>query len=80
MKALHFKEQNMVLAEDQEEYNSLPIFWNTAESSATFGFQLDEAEIAEIQKTGKIWVKQLTCGNRMQPMNISVNKNDLIPQ
>lgn len=80
MKAINFPEQNIALAKDQDEYNTLPIFWNTKEASATFAFQLDEAELAEIQKTGVIWLKQLTFGRPFQPISISVNKNDLIPQ
>lgn len=78
MKAIDFKERNVIIAKDQEDYRQLPAFWNTAEGSATFCFELNKEDLEQIQKTGKIWVKQLTFGNPMQPMNISTEKTDLI--
>ena len=78
MKAKDFKEVNVRIAEHQEEYETLPAFYNKEEGSVTFCFELSEDEINRIQATGEIWFKMLTFGQSMRPICLSTNKQDLI--
>lgn len=78
MKAIKFEEHNIVIAEDQEEYQSLPAYQNIEEGSVTFCFELDENELNRIKATGQIWFKIITFNRPMQPIAMSTNKEDLI--
>lgn len=78
MDAINFKEVNVRLGEGQEQYNTLPAYWNKSEGSMTFGFKLTEEELAEVNRTGTIWIKQLTFGRPLQPIGGSCLKDELI--
>lgn len=78
MLAKDFKEVNVRIAEHQEEYQTLPAYYNQQEGSMTFCFELSEDEIHRIRATGEIWFKMLTFGQPMQPICLSCNKEDLI--
>jgi len=78
MTAKEFEEVNIRMAEDQDEYETLPAYMNKEEGSLTFCFQLNKEELDEIQKTGCIWFKQLTFGQKMNPVSMSPQKEDLI--
>ena len=78
MKALEFEEQNVKIEEHQEEYQTLPAKFDPEEGSLTFCFELDENELEEVKKTGKIWMKQLTFGKPMNPIMLSTIKEKLI--
>jgi len=78
MKTLDFPEVNVRIAEKQEEFSTLPAYYNSEEGSITYGFELSLDEIEKIVKTGKIWVKQLTYGNAMQPLALGFEKEDFI--
>lgn len=80
MKASEFEEVNVRIAEDQEEYETLPAFHNVQEGSMTFCFKLTDDEINRIYATGEIWLKQLTFGKAMNPIALSTNKEELIQQ
>lgn len=79
MMAIEFKGFNVKIAENQEEYETLPAFYNKQEGSMTFCFQLNKEEIEEIQKTGRIFFKQLTFHRPMQPIAMSTMQSDLMP-
>lgn len=79
MKTVEFEGVNVRIAEDQEEYNTLPAFWNQKEGSLTYCFELSEAEIEHIKETKKVYFKQLTFGQPMQPINPSVFQRELMP-
>lgn len=66
MKPVIFKQVNLTLAEDQPEYQPLPVQYNDElpEHPMTSCWELDEAEIAQIVKTGRIYIKQLVFGRK----------------
>lgn len=79
MIALEFPEVTHRIAEEQPEYETLPAHYNPQEQSLTFCFGLNKEEIEEIVKTGKIWIKQITFNQPMQPICLSTQKANLIP-
>lgn len=78
MDAIEFKEVNVRIAEEQEEYQTLPAYWNKEEGSMTLGFKLTPKELEEVNKTGVIFIKQLTFGRPLQPIGTSCIKDELI--
>lgn len=78
MIAEEFKEVNVRIAEHQEEYETLPAYSNKEEGSLTFCFSLNKEELEQINKTGLIYFKQLTFNKPMNPVALSVLKEDLI--
>lgn len=69
MKPIQFKEQTNVLAEDQPEYLALPVHVYE-ESLFTSCWELDEDDLDNIKRTGRIWVQILTFGQPLQPQCI----------
>ncbi len=69
MKAKDFPEANIKIAKDQQEYQTLPakntLFTEKDESGneipvtieSVMCFELDEAELKQVQDTGCIWLK-----------------------
>lgn len=78
MKAIEFKEANSKLAEDQPEYNTLPVYFGqVGETEHHKGciscYELTEDEINTINHTKQIWASQLTFGQAFQPFLLMVN-------
>lgn len=87
MRAINFEQANIMLAESQEEYETLPIWADIDENKQPVRlddgklrdqmgqcvccFELNKEEIDEIVKTGKIWFTQCTFWNAFQPINMS---------
>ena len=72
MRAIEFEQVTNRLAEDQPEYETLPVhITNDENREFTCCFELNKAEIDEIVKTGKLWYTQLTFGNLFQPIRMS---------
>lgn len=83
MKIVEFPEANVKIAEDQEEYQTVPAFWNGKEGSIVYCFELTDAEIEQIKDQKRIFFKQITFGQPMQPIQSSVFQRELmnvIPQ
>lgn len=78
MKAVEFPQVNVRLAEDQPEYETLPVYHNYKEGTITYCFELDNDELEQVGKTGKIWLKQKTFNTPMQPIYGSCLKESLI--
>lgn len=78
MKLKEFPEVNVRIAEKQEGYETTPAYYNNEDGSITFGYILTKEEIIRIQETGEIWVKQLTFGKAMQPIELGFEKEELI--
>ena len=90
MEAINFPEANLMLAEDQPEYKTLPVFLKNKRINAngynpnltkkdipwemTACFELTDEEIAEIVKTKKLWYTQLIMGRNFQPIRIETSK------
>lgn len=79
MIAQNFKEVNVEIAKDQQEYLTLPAFRNTWEGSMTVCFQLEPHELEELQNNGgKIFLKIYTGNGLFPPIHTSCLKQDLI--
>lgn len=78
MKATEFPEVNVRIAENQPEYETLPAFHNADQGSVLFGFDLTDEEVEEVVKNKRFWVKQLTFNKSMQPIAVSVTKEQLL--
>lgn len=79
MKPLEFAEANVRIGEKQPQYEPLPahVWKDDLEGKVTFGLELDAAELAEINRTGRIWWTVLTYNTGFQPQHLSVTKPDL---
>jgi hypothetical protein len=76
MKAIEFQEVNLRIAENQPEYETLPVFidHSSPEYEATMCFELDDDEKKQVVETGKIWLRVLTFGKPFQPIGMSCLK------
>ena len=81
MNAVEFEGHNMKIAEDQEEYQTLPALSSNDEigRNLVFCFELTEEEIKQVRLTGRIYLKQYTFGSPMQPLGMSLLKEINIP-
>ena len=76
MKALEFKEQNIVFAKDQEGYLPLPACVQN-NGIVTFCMELDEEEIEKAQKSRQLFITRLTFKGPVQPVKVSSIKPKL---
>jgi hypothetical protein len=80
MKAVEFKEQNMVYAKEQKEYHPLPVH-KTITGIATSCWSLDIRERIRVLFKGNIYLSQMTFNKPLQPISISTEFTDHgIPQ
>lgn len=90
MQPIDFPQRNLMLAEDQPEYQTLPTFVdrrevNTGEGpkqipwSMTVVYELSEEEIAEIIANKKIFYRQMIYGKPFQPVFLST-KDPFLPE
>jgi hypothetical protein len=77
MIAKEFDEVNLRIAENQDEYQTLPAYCNTQEGSAMFCMELTELEKEIVAKTGCLYMKVLTFNKPLQPIAMSCIKEDL---
>jgi len=72
MIAIDFPERTNLLAEDQPEYDTLPVHITDDENKDfIYCMKLSQVEIDEIVKTGLLWGSQRTFGNLFHPMLMS---------
>ena len=75
MKPVRFDEVNIVLGEDQEEYQALPAFLAAdPQGPVVTCWELSPEELAAVQRTGRFWLMQLTFGMPLQPQLPCVDK------
>lgn len=73
MKAVHFKGVNLVLAEDQPEYNPLPVCFQGDNTKAmTSCYKLTLFERVKLLFKGRVYVTQLTFGQSFQPQRVEL--------
>ena len=77
MKPIEFKEQNVVFAKDQKEYQPLPAL-RFDNGEVLTCWKVSWKELLRIAFTRKIWVAQLSFNNPLQPQYITANKYDVI--
>ncbi len=79
MDAVKFEEVNVVFAEHQEEYNSLPAH-SSEEGVVTTCWKLSKQELEKINQTGVLWIQLMTFNNPLQPIFVSVDKSEVFQQ
>jgi len=72
MEAREFKGQNVIFAEHQEEYSSLPALLDREQGTAMFSFKLSEEEIKQVIETGTVYLTILTFNKSLQPIGPSL--------
>jgi len=77
MDIVKFKECNIVYAEDQPEYLPLPAH-KTDDGVVTSCWGLSFWERLKVAVTGRIFLQVLTFNQPLQPLMMSVNKEDVI--
>lgn len=81
MKPIKFPEQNIVFAEDQDEYKSLPAHKvDEPEGRVIFCQQLSFTERIRVLFTGQIWCCLMTFNQPLQPSFFTTDKSDLFPE
>jgi hypothetical protein len=75
---VEFPEQMVVLAKDQPQYQPLPIHVGE-QATATSCWRLSVDELAEIQRTGVIWIQVITFGQGFHPILPHAFKPELAP-
>jgi hypothetical protein len=65
MKPIEFPQQTSILAENQPEYVPLPVFSDGQEMISCWSLTL--LDRLTLLFTGKLWLRQLTFGNLLQP-------------
>lgn len=76
MKPIKFEQQNVVYAENQEQYIPLPANKNESGDVITC-WELSKEEIQKINETGKLWIAVKTFNNPLQPIFCTVLQEDL---
>jgi len=72
MKAIHFKEENCVYAENQPQYLPIPAH-KTPEGVVITCYNLTFWESVRVLCGAKIWVTCLTFNKPLQPQKLSIN-------
>lgn len=78
MRAVTFKGHNIVFAENQEEYQSLPAHLQN-DGIATFCLELTPDELKSIRKTRALYLHRLTFGGPVQPIKYQIYSNPKLP-
>lgn len=77
MKPIDFKERNFIIAENQKGVLPLPVYYDGG--GVISCWQLSPEEMAEVQRTGVIYIRNVTHGQPLQPMLITGHKAKLLP-
>jgi len=79
MRPLEFKEQNVVFAKDQPQYQPLPALRvpDDDQGRVITCWKLSEAEFQQIAKTRVVWLQQLTFNANLQPLYLTTNVKEL---
>jgi len=81
MIAVDFSQRTHLIAENQPEYETLPVHIDLEDPATpcTMCFELNKEEIDEIVNTGKLYFTQLTFRGPFQPIQMST-QNPFIHQ
>ena len=75
MEPLNFEESDVIFGENQPEYLPLPAkFGDRTVGEIYTCWKLSPEEIAEIQKTGVVWLSILTFNHPLQPVSLTATK------
>lgn len=79
MKPIEFKEQNVVFAKDQPEYQPLPALrYDNPQGEVVSCWGLTFRERLRVLFTGKIWVSLWSFKNPLTPSYLTTKKKELI--
>ncbi len=71
MKFINFKEVNVEIAKNQDNYITLPSYKaNDSQGTIIFCAKFNWKERIKLLFTGKLWVSKLTFGNPLQPISL----------
>lgn len=73
MRPIPFPQQNMVLAEHQPQYESMPCHWDRNTGACIGCFELTDAERAAIASGDPLWLWQYTFGRPFQPVSLTTD-------
>lgn len=76
MKPITFKNMNMILGDEQNEYKPLPAQQISDDVIITC-WDVSFEEKIKILFTGKIWLGVMTYGKNLQPILLSTNKKTI---
>lgn len=77
MKSKWFKEQNVIFAENQTEYEPLPAL-KTEEGDVITCWELSDEEIELIKANKCLYLAVKTFNTPLQPIFLTVDKNEVI--
>lgn len=79
MKLIKFKEQTVVIAKDQPEYEPLPahVFEGDEQGRIACCWRLSWWERLRVLITGRVWHQVLTFGEALQPQLLTVERPDM---
>lgn len=74
MKAIEFKEVNIHIGENQQEYETLPAHIDISKVSTptTVCIELDEEERKQVTEAGRVWIQMLAFGKSFHPIRMSL--------
>ncbi len=79
MKPIEFKEQNVVFAKDQPEYQPLPAFKNESTQGEVIScWNLTLTERLRLLLTGKLWVSLMTFNKPLTPCFFTTKKSEVL--
>ena len=69
MKPINFKEMNKIYAENQKQYQSLPVYEDDKQGGRVFHcWRLSFRERIKVLFIGKLWINILNFGKPLQPI------------
>lgn len=78
MTQANFPEVNKVLAENQPEYQKLPVFHDVESGQIICAYKLNFRDKVRILFGGKVWVSVLTFNRGFQPIFLTTKKSDVL--
>ncbi len=80
MEAIKFKGANVVFAEDQDEYKSLPAAYDKTrpEGVVVTCYKLSFTDKIRVLFGGKVWVAIMTFNKSLQPQYLSTKRSDVL--
>ena len=79
MKPIEFKEQNIVMAESQSQYENLPAFKSDDDDGIIIScWKLSLKERVRLLFKGNLWVGLWTFNEPLTPSKFSTKKSDLL--
>lgn len=79
MKPVKFEQQNITFGENQKEYGNLPEF-RDPEGQVITCWELEEGELEKVQTTGKVYLRQLTFNQPIQPVSLHAESPFIEPE